>query len=179
MSRATRQNLGGRHERRLPAVFHAKIHGGGGNDRFAAPHIPDDDAPHGDRLPHVRDDFIQCFFLRIGQCVGQGGEKGRKLRVLDGNRRSGARGACGNGGAEGEGEEFVENQPPFGDGEVFKASGGVNLREGKVKCGETVVVADIVGQNIARAGSCQRQRLGYVLRDLLLGKSVCQRVDRA
>ena len=58
------ENLRGRHERGLVAVFHGDEHGLERDDRFARAHIALQQAAHGAGLAHVADDFAERPLLR-------------------------------------------------------------------------------------------------------------------
>ena len=65
------QDLSGRHERGLVAVFHGDEHGLQGDDGFAGAHVALQQAAHGTGLAHVGDDFAQGALLRRRGMEGQ------------------------------------------------------------------------------------------------------------
>ena len=65
------ENLGGRHERGLVAVFHGHEHGLQGDDGLARADIALQQAAHGAGVAHVGHDFAQRALLRGGGMEGQ------------------------------------------------------------------------------------------------------------
>ena len=149
------QNFRGGHQRRLPPVFHAEVHAGGGHHGLAGAHVALAQPVHGHPGAHICQCLLHAPPLGVRQGEGQGIIKRLHVHIVAGRHVDGLPPGAQPLQADGEQEQLLKGQPPPGQVQRLRAFGEVDVLVGVFDAAEVVLPPHAVGQHIredVRAG---------------------------
>ncbi len=175
-----RQQLRGRHERRLIAVFDREQHAEEGHDRLPGPHVPHEQPVHADRGRHVGRD------LPHGAALGGGEGKG-ELRLESGRQVLFQLEADSRAGTFRQGararlhelliEEFVEREPPASFFRRGDARRPVDGRERSAQPDEAQPAGKPAGMRVHHDVEKDLKVLGHESPELAVREALGRRID--
>ena len=171
-----RQNFRRGHQGTLAAVANGQECRCCGHHGLAAAHVSLDQPVHGNAQGHIPADVLNGPLLGTGQGKGQGGEKGRQVRIGIGRRPAGLPGPAQLGQPGGEHEKFLEDHPPLGHGRFLHGFRGVDGGIGPFGGKNVLCLQDLRGQDLLRRVA-DGQGLGHGLDQGRIGQSRRQGVQ--